>query len=149
MTLAHRSGRIRGAFVVAGVVALLALPAAALASSGFTIKINAGHHPLADCPKTYVTRGCHPLSLNVYVTKGSRKLSGKIEKYEFLFEGQVVSTQRAGEKSNHYGDFTNGHWHDLLEFPAESAGEPLVLRVVVHTSYGTEHADWSVTPKKP
>jgi hypothetical protein len=125
---------------------VLALPAVALASSSFALKIVANHHPVADCPKTYVTKGCNAWSLNVYVTKGSQKLSGKVEKYEFLFQGQVVSTQRAGEKSNHYGDFTNGHWHDLLEFPAESAGTDLTLRVVVHTKYGTEYKDWAVAP---
>jgi hypothetical protein len=154
MTLAHRSGRIRGAFAVAGVVALLALPAVALAGSSFTITIKGNHHPIADCPKTHVTKGCNAWSLNVYVTKGSQKLSGKVTKYEFLAgncsTGECFllpsETQRAGEKSNHYGEFTGGHWHDLLEFPPRSENASITLRVVIKTKYGTESKDWWLTP---
>jgi len=153
MTLAHRSGRIRGAVVVAGVVALLALPAAALAGSGFTLKMSApNHHPIGDCPNNLKPaqtppKGCSSWPITLRVTKNGRKLSGKIVHYQFLFEGQVVSTQPAGDPRNHWGDFSGGVFHDTLQFPYESVGHRVTLQVVVKTKYGTEHVDWWVQAK--
>ena len=83
----------------------------------------------------------------MHVTKGSHKLSGKVVHYQFLFDGQVVSTQPAGEPSNHWGDFSHGVFHDTLQFPYESVGEHITLRVVVKTKYGTQHVDWWIVAK--
>jgi hypothetical protein len=157
MTHVLSSRRIHAALLVAGVSALLALPAVALAGSSFTIKIVANHHPIANCPKTHVTKGCTPWSLNVYVTKGSQKLSGRVTKYEFLAGNCTTGacyllpteTQPAGNKANHFGDFTHGHFHDILEWPPRSENASVTLRVVVKTKYGTEYKDWAVTPVAP
>ncbi len=63
--------------------------------------------------------------------------------YQFVFNGQVVSTQYPAPGTKGVGirhsplTFT-GHFSDQLLFPARSAGIPLTLRVVVtSTGHGT------------
>ncbi len=125
--------------VLIGLLVALAVPSSALASA-FTIRLSAPNHaPLANNSNWWLT---------VYVTRGSQKLSGKVVHYQFLYQGQVVSTQPAGDKANHYGEFTKGKFVDNLNWPPDSAGQHLTLRVVVQTKYGTEYADWAVVPKK-
>jgi len=76
----------------------------------------------------------------VDVTRGKARLSGTVS-YEFLFSGAVVSTQKGHA-------FTGGVYRDAMVFPAASLGQPLTLRIVVKTKYGSGHIDWNVTPKK-
>jgi hypothetical protein len=59
---------------------------------------------------------------------------------EFAFGGQVV-----GHATPATVKVTNGHWHDNLQFPAQSIGIPLTFRVVVHTAPGSITLDWPVT----
>ncbi len=63
--------------------------------------------------------------------------------YQFVFQGQVVSTQYPAPGTKGVGvrhspwRFT-GHFSDQLLFPARSVGVPLTLRVVVTaTGHGT------------
>ena len=113
------------------VILTLALPATALAASFKITPHIANHTPTVN--KKWPVR----LTIN----KGKTKLSGTV-KYEFLFDGSVVSHQ-PGHK------FTHGSYTDTMIFPAQSLGEPLTLRILVTVpKYGTEHLDWKITTQK-
>jgi hypothetical protein len=62
--------------------------------------------------------------------------------YEFLFGGNVVSTQYVS--NNKHFSFT-GHYSDKLLFPPDSVGEPLTLRVVIRAAGHTVNLNWSIT----
>ena len=109
---------------------MLALPATALAASFKITPHIAGHTPTVNVK--------WPVRLTV--TSGRKKLSGRV-RYEFLFQGTVVSHQ-AGHS------FTRGVYSDTMIFPANSLGQPLTLRILVTVpKYGTEHIDWNITTK--
>ena len=117
-------------FAAAAGVALSIAPAAQAAT--FRVKAHFINH-------TPVVNRKWPLVLDV--TRGRRRLSG-IVKYEFLYQGQVVSHQ-PGHR------FKNGVYRDAMKFPATSLGEPLTLRVIVTVPHmGTEHVDWAVHSKR-
>lgn len=124
-----RTRRRAAAFALPLVVAL-ALPASALAARFKLTPHIANHTPIVN----------KKWPITVDVTKGKAKLSGSV-RYEFLFDGTVVSHQ-PGHK------FTNGVYRDKMLFPAKSLGEPLTLRILVTTKYGTEHIDWKVQSKQ-
>jgi hypothetical protein len=120
--------------VVLCAAAALALPASAFAATGFTIRVHIANH-------TPIVGKRWPIELTV--TRGDKKLNGTI-RYEFLFDKTVVSTEPK------HGSFKlkHGVYHDNLVFPRQSVGEPLTLRFVVRTRYGTEHVDWTLHTKK-
>jgi hypothetical protein len=125
--------RVLGAFTALATAAALALPASALAAS-FTVRVHIANH-------TPVIGRRWPIELTV--TKGHRKLSGTV-RYQWLFEGAVIRTQ-----PEHGGyRFKHGVYQDQLLFPAQSVGEPLTLRFLVRTRYGTEHVDWTLRTRK-
>jgi hypothetical protein len=116
---------------LAVVAVALALPASALAASFKVVPHIPNHTPTVN--KKW------PIALTV--TKGAKKLSGSV-KYEFLFNGSVVSHQ-AGKK------FSDGIYKDELLFPPKGVGVPLTLRILVTVPKdGTQHVDWKVTAKK-
>jgi hypothetical protein len=115
------------------VATALALPASALAA-GFTIRVHIANH-------TPVVNKRWPIELTI--TKGHQKLSGSV-RYQWLFEGAVVRTQ---PQHGAYR-FKRGVYQDQLLFPAQSVGEPLTLRFLVKTRYGTEHVDWKLRTQK-
>jgi hypothetical protein len=82
-----------------------------------------------------------PYSVKV-MDAGGKPLSGMVD-IEFLFGGQVV-----GRDTPPTHPVKNGTWHDVLTFPAQAIGEPLMLQAVVHTSAGTITLDWPVTVKR-
>ena len=91
--------------------------------------------------------GSHAPKVNVkYPITVTATLSGKPAHataiYEFLFGGSIVSTQYV--KNNKHFSFT-GHYSDTLLFPADSAGEPLTLRVVIRAAGRTVNLNWSIT----
>jgi hypothetical protein len=128
----RRARRNTAAACLVAVVAL-ALPASALAA-GFSVKLHIANH-------TPVVGKRWPIELTI--TRGKQKLSGTV-RYQFLYDKAVVSTapKHGGFK------FTRGVYRDILVFPSQSLGEQLTLRFVVHTRYGTEHADWTIRAKK-
>jgi hypothetical protein len=65
-------------------------------------------------------------------------LSGTVE-IEFVFNGSVV-----GKDTPPTHPITNGHWHDVLQFPPPSIGIPLMVQAVVHTKVGSTTLDWAV-----
>lgn len=126
-----RRGR-RGMRPVALALAItLALPATALAASFKITPHIANHTPTINVK--------WPIRLTV--TKGKKKLSGSV-RYQFLFQGSVVSNQ-PGHK------FTHGVFKDTMVFPGNSLGQPLTLRILVTVPhYGTEHIDWAITTQQ-
>ncbi len=75
----------------------------------------------------------------VTLTRAGRPIAGHVS-YEFLYGGQVVSTQKVGDESPNFV----GHFRDTLTWPANSVGFPLTLRVLISTPYGPTHVDWAV-----
>lgn len=124
-----RRGRIRAAITTIVLIALLAIPAVALASS-FSVH--------ATFPKSQPVAG-KPWPIELKVTKGKTKLSGSV-KYKFVIPG-VYSTTRKGHK------FKNGMYKDKLTFPSSSVGITIDLHVLVTTKYGTESVVHKVTTK--
>jgi hypothetical protein len=118
--------RIRVKPAVLALLVTLALPASAFAAAFKLTPHIANHTPTINVK----------WPITVDVTKGRLKLSGSV-KYEFLFQGSVVSHQ-PGRK------FTRGVYRDTLLFPSESLSQMLTLRIIVKTKYGTEHLDWAV-----
>jgi hypothetical protein len=82
----------------------------------------------ADNHAPVVNKAWH-YSLTVTDESG-RRLSGTVD-IEFVYGGVVVGRDRPPTHP-----VTNGRWHDTLEFPAQSVGEPLIFRAVVHTHPG-------------
>lgn len=127
----HRRGLPWFRPLALALILTLALPGTALAA-GFKIKPHILNH-------TPTINRKWPVRLTV--TRGRTRLSGTV-KYEFLFDGTVVSHQ-AGHK------FTHGTYTDTMIFPPKALGEPLTLRILVTVpKYGTEHLDWKVTAKQ-
>ncbi len=84
-----------------------------------------------------------PWAYSVKVTNAAgRPLSGTVA-IEFTFGGEVV-----GHDTPPVHPVRNGLWHDTLEFPAQSEGEPLSVQAVVHTSAGSVTLDWPITVVK-
>ncbi|WP_249010028.1 hypothetical protein [Conexibacter sp. DBS9H8] len=120
---------------------VLALPAVALAAAPpFHVAVSAPTHTPLTCTNWDIT---------VHVTRGRERLAGRVTHYDFLFDGQNVSgSQRAGDRANHYGDFRDGIFRDVLVFPTAAQNEPLTLQVWVNTRFGQRVAgSFAVRPK--
>lgn len=91
------------------------------------------HHPVVRKNWTYTVTATdahgHPLS-------------GTAET-EFAFQGAVV-----GHETPPTHPLKQGHLKDMLQFPAQSVGYPVELRVVVHTKLGSVTLNWPVTVQK-
>ncbi len=122
--------RFHPKLVLLALLVALALPASALAAAFKLTPHIANHTPTVNVK----------WPITVDVTKGKLKLNGSV-KYEFLFQGSVVSHQPG------HG-FTRGVYKDTLLFPPDSLGQQLTLRIIVKTKYGTEHLDWAVMSKQ-
>jgi hypothetical protein len=90
------------------------------------------HHPTVGRPWTY--------TVTVTDARG-RKLSGT-ETTHYTFAGAVVGTEKPENVR-----FTNGVYHDTIEFPAAAVGHPLELQAVVHTILGSITFVWPLTVK--
>lgn len=83
-----------------------------------------------------------PWHYTVTVTDSAgHKLSGT-ETTHYTFGGVVVGTEQPTNVK-----FTNGVYHDTLEFPSAAVGHPLDVQVVVHTSIGSKTVDWAIQVK--
>ena len=80
-----------------------------------------------------------PWHYTVTITDSAgHKLSGT-ETTHYTFSGVVVGTEQPTNVK-----FTNGVYHDTLEFPSAAVGHPLDVQVVVHTSIGSKTVDWAI-----
>jgi hypothetical protein len=82
--------------------------------------------------------------ITVTLTKGGRPVAGHIAPYQFLLNGQVVSTAPVTGVSPSF----TGTFHDVINWPARSAGITLTFRVTVSSAYGTKTLDYVVTPHR-
>ena len=122
-----RRARRRLCCIALVTIAALALASPALAA-GFKITVHiANHRPIAG----------RRWPIELTVTRGKRRLSGTV-RYQFLFAGVVVRTQPQHGAFR----FRHGVYRDQLVFPAQSIGQPLTLRFLVKTRFGTRHASW-------
>jgi hypothetical protein len=80
-------------------------------------------------------------SVSVTDARGT-PLSGTVDT-EFVFNGTVV-----GHETPPVHPLTHGHLTDTVTFPAQGAGVPLVVQVVIHTQLGSVTLDWSVKPRR-
>ena len=80
-----------------------------------------------------------PLTLTI--THAGKPVPKGTVSYQFLLNGSVVA-RRPGH------GFRNGRYHDELTFPAAAAGQPITLRVVVKTPFGTRNVDQPVKVKR-
>jgi hypothetical protein len=127
--LGSKSGRIRAIIALAAVLAILAVPATALAAA-FSVK--------ATFPKSNPVAGkSWPISLKV--TKGKKKLSGSV-KYNFVIPG-ITTESRPGHS------FKGGVYHDKLKFPKQAIGIKIDLYVIVKTGDGTVKVEHTVTTR--
>jgi hypothetical protein len=121
--------------------AMAATPAPALAA-GFVAALRAPtHHPRAD--------------RNWVITVTARTRSGRALRatafYEFLFNGQVVSTQYPDPHGPpHQSPWTfTGSFSDAVVWPRRSVGVPLTFRVVVRArGLGTVNLDYRVRVRR-
>ncbi len=102
-------------------------------AAGQAASIVAVLHAPGHTPKV----GNWPITIDL--TRNGHPIHGHIS-YAFLFGGQVVSTQPVG---THSPDFV-GVFHDIITWPARSAGLPLTFRVVITTPYGVKDVDYPV-----
>jgi hypothetical protein len=136
-------------------IVLLGSGAAARAANHATVNCN--RHPAgSSCSATAgsleasIVPSAHDPKVNAkWPLKVTATLRGKPARasavYQFLFAGQVVSTQYPLYKKHFM--FT-GSFSDTLVFPPDSEGEPLTLQVVIGSGSTTVALDWSITPKK-
>ena len=123
-------------FVVAGVVAALALALPSVAgAAAFRAKVHfPNHNPIVN----------KPWVITWTASKGRHKLSGKT-KYQF-FVGKNTHT---GPVSTQKGvKFSHGRGRDTLRFPGAAVGHQLTLRVLIVTKAGTVGVNWLLTAKK-
>lgn len=116
----------RASLVLVGLALALALPASASAAP-FTAHLKAPNHTPTANKKWPIT---------VTASHGRTKPGGVV-RYEFLFDGQVVSHQPG------HG-FRHGIFHDSLVFPSRAIGHAITLRVIVKTRFGTVNLNWNV-----
>ncbi|HTX31883.1 MAG TPA: hypothetical protein VMD09_10880 [Solirubrobacteraceae bacterium] len=151
-------------FGIPSVVTIAALGLAACGGSAKTTKTtppkpspSAGSAPAVPASSSSVTTGPVRASLrapdhtpvvnknwpfSVTVTDPSgHPLSGTLT-VQFVFDGQVV-----GRDIPPTHPLKNGHWHELLKFPARATGIPLTFEVVVRTSAGSVTLNWPVKAK--
>ena len=108
-------------------------PPAAYARPIRATLVGENHHPTANKLWPYTVTA---------TDANGRPLPGKVD-VEFAFNGTVV-----GHASPPTDPLKNGRWHDRLTFPAQAIGEPLDLRIVVHTPIGSVTLSWPVKVKK-
>jgi hypothetical protein len=85
----------------------------------------------------------HPWRYSVTVSNAAgQPLSGTVA-IEFLFSGQIVAHDKPPTHP-----LANGLWQSSLKMPVASAGYPLVLRAIAHTSAGSITLNWPITVKR-
>jgi hypothetical protein len=66
---------------------------------------------------------------------------GKVS-YQFLFSGQIVACRTVLPPYKPY--FRHGVFRDRIEWPEQSVGYPLTIRIVIRTRWGTRNLDYRV-----
>jgi hypothetical protein len=119
--------------VLLGMAAPLILAAPAQA---FVTHLDApGHHP-KDCEK-------FPVRISAHTRSGKPLRATAL--YHYYYNGSLVGTSSPyGRNSTKPFPF-KGHFRDVLRFPSQSVGVPLVWRTVLKTKHhGKEHIDYRI-----
>jgi len=134
------------------------VPAADASAAGFKVTLRAPNHSPKAC-KYFPGKNASRCASKIWrLTVTARTSSGKAlhasAYYQFLYNGQKVSTQYPSPRSPYSNTahtpwpFT-GQFTDRIIWPERSVGFPLTLRVVVSVrGMGTEHADWTVKVRR-
>lgn len=117
----------------------LALGASSADASNFVLRMHAANHSPKAGKLWWIT---------VSARSGSGRALRGAAFYQFIYGGQVVSTQYPNPHSvkpdpKHPYHF-RGSFRDSLLFPRRAIGIPLKLRVVVRVGRTTKHVDWRV-----
>jgi hypothetical protein len=135
--------RVFRPLMVAPVVALAV--AGALAGTAAASTVRGSNGPFS----ATLVAGTHSPKANVYwpisltATQSGRAARCGIT-YQFLFGGQVVSTQIPRYKNGRPHTSFTGHFTDQLTFPARSEGYPLTVRVHVWSGSRAVNLDYAV-----
>jgi len=132
----------RRILIPAVVVLALAVPVSTAEAASFVAGLRApGHHPTAGkawtIKVTARTRSGRPLRATAY--------------YQFLYGGQVVSTQYPSPHAppRHSPYPFKGSFKDPIVWPARAVGYRLVFRVVIHAKgRGTKKLSYSVRVRR-
>jgi hypothetical protein len=136
------TGRWRALIPVLGALALAAGSPAPASAAGFAATLRAPtHHPRANT--------------NWWITVTARTFSGRALRasafYQFLYQGQVVSTQYPAPRggTRHSPWVFTGRFRDAVIWPRRSAGLALTFRVVVRVrGRGTVNLDYRVRVRR-
>jgi hypothetical protein len=115
--------------------------APATGSGGASVTTGPVHASLTGPDHAPVAGKLWPYTVKVTAASG-KPVAGTVDT-EFAFAGTVV-----GHESPPTHRLANGMLHDKVTFPPQSVGQPLSLRVVVHTAQATITLDWPVTPRR-
>lgn len=130
--------------VIIGCAAALLLPAAPASAAALHATLKApNHHPKAGTTSWRIT---------VTATSPDGAPLRARAVYEFLYAGQVVSTQNpwpghatGGRQPFHF----RGRYRDTILWPARAVGYPLTFRVVVSVpGRGSVNLDWAVRVRR-
>ncbi len=132
--------RTRTLLVLAAAAAALLVPAASASAAAFKATLHAPNHR----PKG----GAKNWDITVTARSSSGRALRATTVYEFLYDGQKVSTQypNPGHPTGgtHPYAFT-GRYKDTILWPARAAGYALTFRVVVSVrGKGHQNLDWKV-----
>jgi hypothetical protein len=132
--------RPRIVFVLAALVAALLIPAGSASAAAFKASLKAPNHS----PKG----GAKSWHITVSATSNSGKPLKATAVYEFLYNGQKVSTQYPNPghpKGGTHPYSFKGSYKDTILWPARAAGYQLTFRVVVSVrGKGHQNLDWKV-----
>jgi hypothetical protein len=121
-------------------IAIVASPAVAASS---VVKASSGPLTATLSPPPHSPKVGSKPPITVTATLNGKPAKQATAFYEFLFAGQVVSTQYI--RGNKHFTF-NGHFGDTLgPFPATAAGQPLTFRVVVKAGGRTVNLNWALS----
>jgi hypothetical protein len=132
--------RPRTLLILAAAAAALLIPAGSASAAAFKATLDAPNHT----PKG----GAKNWDITVTAKSNSGKALKATSVYEFLYNGQKVSTQypNPGHPKGGTHPYTfRGSYKDTILWPARAAGYSLTFRVVVTVAgMGSQTIDWKV-----
>jgi hypothetical protein len=136
--------RPRIVLVLAALAAALLIPAGSASAAAFRATLKAPNHS----PKG----GAKNWDITVTAKSNSGKALRATAVYEFLYNGQKVSTQYPNPghpKGGTHPYSFRGSYKDTILWPARAAGYSLTFRVVVSVpGMGHQNLDWKVRVRR-
>jgi hypothetical protein len=132
-----------------GVAADLALAALFVFAAPLPTLLGTAALPLSDLalliPYPFIVCGAEELRRYLVRRRAATASPARLDRADrkYTFNGSVVGTEKPEDVP-----FTNGYYHDTIQFPADAGGVPLMVQAVVHTSIGSIDLDWSVKVHK-